>query len=785
MKKQLLLTRMLLLFALIVGSTSVWADETPEVTLDFTSNTNWGFPSGSSNKTTTKSDYTSGDYTITLGGGGSGNGHYWNSTDKYLLMGQSGAYLDLPAFSFPVSKIVVIGRTGASGKVKQNIFVGTTGVSTETTGAAGSNTYNINSSYQAAGNIYTLKVNSAHNTQITKIEIYRVAKSNLTSFAFGTPEPSVQLSKNGSVWEADYTQTVNYAPNTYTGTITYSIDTENSIIPTGLTVTVSNENATKGKVSVSATTNEEALVVVKASGAGTDLFNAPNDASYTLSVTEAPAGVGTPTFGLETGSYYYGTTTTISAANADKIYYTTDNSTPSKTNGTLYSSPVAITQTMTLKAIGYDGETAGEVGSINFTLKAPETPTVSLASGGVEEGTEVELTMGDGGSKVVYTTDGTDPTASSTTYSSAIEINSPITLKAATVDGGNNLSSIVTRTYNIVVNKEVTLWSENFSSYSANDIPDGGTYSYKCVDGGSETKIYNELLAGGAKPELLVGKTSGYFQATVPLDNNAGNLQLKFKTNAKGITISTTTDGISISGDSSFNTAEEHTVTFTGVTTSMTEVVIKFATNSSDNVRLDDIVLKGYKPTATQPVTIGASGFASYCSTSALDFSEANVNAYKAKVNADNVVLTKLEKVPANVGMILYSDNSGNYNIPVAESAPAVTDNEMIGVTERTQINWNVDGKYNYILQSGQFNKANGGYLKANRAYLSTTYEIAEGKELTIIFDEDIEEENETNGIRSIKGDETSSLRYNLAGQKVSKDYKGIVIINGKKMLNK
>ena len=768
MKKQLLLTRMLLLVALLVGSVSAWAENVTVLSENFSTNNTI-------------------DKLTTAGWSFSSNGCSMQSNWLQIASSSYAGTATTPAFSSLVGNTATLTfkHTVSGGDTNRTLTV--TGVNCKVNGGTSTNitvgTSNGNASISITEASTTSKITFSASkkagVRIDDVVVYYTVKDDLTSFTFSNSTPSVTLEENSGSYEAEYTQTVSFAPNDYTGTISYSIDEENSTIGDN-TIADVDEN---GVVTIVASENEASTIKIKASGTATTKYNAPSDAVYTLTVNAKPTSLGEVQFSPVTGSYYYGEPITISAALAEHIYYTTNGDTPT-TSSPEYTSSLSLTNSMTLKALAVKGDDQ-KIGSITYTLKAPEAPTVSLASGGVEEGTEVELTMGDGGSKVVYTTDGTDPTASSTTYSSAIEINSPITLKAATVDGGNNLSSIVTRTYTIIVNKEVTLWSENFSSYSANDVPSGGTYGYTCHDGGSDTKIYNEALAGGAKPELLVGKTSGYFQATVPLDNNAGNLQLKFKTNAKGITISTTTDGISISGDSSFNTAEEHTVTFTGVTTSMTEVVIKFATNSSDNVRLDDIVLKGYKPTATQPVTIGASGFASYCSTSALDFSEANVNAYKAKVNADNVVLTKLEKVPANVGMILYSDNSGNYNIPVAESAPAVTDNEMIGVTERTQINWNAGGKYNYILQSGQFNKANGGYLKANRAYLSTTYEIAEGKELTIIFDEDIEEENETNGIRSIKGDETSSLRYNLAGQKVSKDYKGIVIINGKKMLNK
>ena len=139
-------------------------------------------------------------YTITVGSGSSSNSVVYDFTESgwtvsngtlsnvevsftgegsdnfkmnsgYFLLGKSGAYINFPAYSKSVSKIIVTGRSGASGSVKQNIFVGETAVSTETTGATGTNTYEIASGQQTAGTIYTLKVTSSHNTQITKIEV--------------------------------------------------------------------------------------------------------------------------------------------------------------------------------------------------------------------------------------------------------------------------------------------------------------------------------------------------------------------------------------------------------------------------------------------------------------------------------------------------------------------------------------------------------------------------------------------------------------------------------------
>ncbi len=144
-----------------------------EVTLDFTSN-GWGLPEGSSNGIQGPESYTSGDYTITL----EASTKFYYNTDHYLLFGKTNSKLTLPAFSFDVERIEVVGTSSASTNVVQNIYVGDTAVSTATTGAQGTNTYMIDSAYQAAGNIYTLMVTSNHNTQVTEIKVYAPASTD-------------------------------------------------------------------------------------------------------------------------------------------------------------------------------------------------------------------------------------------------------------------------------------------------------------------------------------------------------------------------------------------------------------------------------------------------------------------------------------------------------------------------------------------------------------------------------------------------------------------------------
>lgn len=150
-----------------------------QVTLNFTSNT-WGIPEGSGNITKGTNNYSNGTYSIVLSA--ESNGYYYN-TNGFLIMGKNGTSLSLPAFDFAVSKIAVTGGSGASTAVVQNLYVGDDAISDKTTGAKGvTNNYLIPNDKRAAGTIYKLMVGSNHNTQITKIEIFKEDA--------GDPEPA-------------------------------------------------------------------------------------------------------------------------------------------------------------------------------------------------------------------------------------------------------------------------------------------------------------------------------------------------------------------------------------------------------------------------------------------------------------------------------------------------------------------------------------------------------------------------------------------------------------------
>ena len=178
------------LLTVITLPMKAWADNDPDVTYDFTSSS-WTV------KNTVSTDIdtlTNGTVSFT----GAGGTNFKMHGDGYFFLGKSGAYLNFPTYASNVEKIVITGRSGASGSVKQNIYVGNVTVSSETTGATGSNTYQIATAYQTAGTQYTLKVTSDHNTQITKIEIF-FASNTYTIEALSNDETYGTVALNGSV----------------------------------------------------------------------------------------------------------------------------------------------------------------------------------------------------------------------------------------------------------------------------------------------------------------------------------------------------------------------------------------------------------------------------------------------------------------------------------------------------------------------------------------------------------------------------------------------------------
>jgi uncharacterized protein (TIGR02145 family)/prepilin-type N-terminal cleavage/methylation domain-containing protein len=168
----------------------------------------------------------------------------------------------------------------------------------------------------------------------------------------------------------------------------------------------------------------------------------------------------TPTFSHSAGGIAFGTTVTISSANADAIYYTVDGSDPTTASTNQAVTPLVINSAVTVKALATrSGYSNSAIGTATYTQVIQATPTFSIAGGVIATGTTVTI-ISSGADAIYYTTNGTDPTTSSTNQAvTPLVINSDVTVKAIAVRSGytnSNIGSIdyaacggsVTFTYN-------------------------------------------------------------------------------------------------------------------------------------------------------------------------------------------------------------------------------------------------------------------------------------------------------------------------------------------------
>lgn len=160
-----------------------------------------------------------------------------------------------------------------------------------------------------------------------------------------------------------------------------------------------------------------------------------------------------PTFYPEAGAVASGTALTISDLHTDAdIYYTTDGTTPT-TESTKYnsSSKPTITAATTFKAIAVkNGYTTSDVVTAAYTILAPAaTPEFLPAAGTYNSVQNVTISTETEGATIYYTTNGDNPTTSSTEYTAAITVGESMTIKAIAVKDGLANSAVAEAVYTI------------------------------------------------------------------------------------------------------------------------------------------------------------------------------------------------------------------------------------------------------------------------------------------------------------------------------------------------
>jgi alpha-tubulin suppressor-like RCC1 family protein len=161
------------------------------------------------------------------------------------------------------------------------------------------------------------------------------------------------------------------------------------------------------------------------------------------------------------------TTLITSATSEATVRYTLSGADPVDTDPIVPAGGLLIDQNRTVKARAWKaGEAPSNVATATYTLQ-PALPVISPAGGAYTSPRTVTITTTTAGAVMRYTTNNTDPTASSPVYSSAIPIGTNTVLKAQAFRTGWDDSSIRTATYTF-----------NYGTLDAPVIsPGGGTYS--------------------------------------------------------------------------------------------------------------------------------------------------------------------------------------------------------------------------------------------------------------------------------------------------------------------
>ena len=401
---------------------------------------------------------------------------------------------------------------------------------------------------------------------------------------------------------------------------------------------------------------------------------------------------------------------------------------------------------------------------------------------------------------------------------------------------------------------EDVIWQEDWSTWGdyAKKVLDGVNSNYafegtvKNDDGSfkSGTTIYNEKLAGGEAPELLVAKNGGSFTATVALGGKSGDMTLSFKCN-KNIPVEVTGGTIGENAGS----GNDYVYPISGASGTLT---IKFNNTTSANARLDNIKLfqgQGKKPaglswgTSARTVTIGANDnvFPTLSNENNLAVTYSSSETSVATIAADGTITL----VAAGTTVITASSEEtaefeagkAQYTLTVKDAQGGGEEQvELITVAKALEIagaladNGYSDKEYQikgFVVGTPAIDKKNDGtfygnakfymadtkggsetiyayqiyglggekmesedYLKENDEVIvqgklqkyvkgeTVTLEIAKGGKIVSL--------NGKTGINNIIADQLKNgTVYNVAGQMVTESYKGLVIKNGKKFVNK
>ncbi|MCQ2323782.1 MAG: M6 family metalloprotease domain-containing protein [Paludibacteraceae bacterium] len=230
--------------------------------------------------------------------------------------------------------------------------------------------------------------------------------------------------------------------------------------------------------------------------------------------------------------------------------------------------------------------------------------------------------------------------------------------------------------------KGTILWAENFAHFGTNTpstagtgtgttIYNSATISYSQNDNG--TKGYNEALAGGTAPELLLKSGKTWTISGIPT-GGAEDVTLTYKSNNTKSSVTCSTTGTSVSGST-----KSYTIT------TKDESTITLVFNCTGNTRLDDIVLK---------VKTAGSGSSATYSNYSLACEDCNLkpvtNLQVNSVTGNSVTLSWTAPTSTSgISKLQIVDASDN-SVKVDNVSTSATSTNITGLTECTEYTFKI-----------------------------------------------------------------------------------------------
>lgn len=510
---------------------------------------------------------------------------------------------------------------------------------------------------------------------------------------------------------------------------------------------------------------------------------------------------------------------------------TIDGSTEYTGTGTTSVSKEITSTTETVDVVLMDG--GGYFSYLTVTMPAPptcETPTITPATFNTDD-QEVTISCATDGATIYYTTDGTDPTTTSDVYDADNKptISSTTTFKAYAVKAGAFDSEVatatVTRTTQVVKTWDFTNWSSatqtgvkgdntNWSQYEKSDSKginygENGRSNINSISSGSSlqysstniTETDGLTFAAGA---YGLGLIFNMGKATVSSTEYTyhGSSYLWLYSNGSKITIPNVLAGATIEiATESHNGGTARYVSLSGVdnivqTQGATEgnlakayQVCKWSIPAAGDILITPSAglhiyyIKVTQDVPTVPATVQSYGWATYIPTRNVEFADGDAYVVTdINTSTGATTVAPVTQVPANTPVLLKGE--GTKTIAIINTTPAAPSKNLMEVYDGSDKGTKVP----YVLakngETAGFKKWTGAAsVIKDRAVMWLDSAIALSREFFFL-------DGETTGISNVDVNANANFdanapMYNLAGQKVSKSYKGIVIVNGKKVLKK